>query len=119
MRGLWPAACTTAITVVEYATGVATGLLPVEAWAGLPVVELSSEEAAFAARLSSKLGAGERSCLAVGQRMNTASAADHSPPAAYGSLRLGSESQTPTTTRQSVLAERYWQSSSVSPNVLS
>jgi predicted nucleic acid-binding protein len=63
---LWPtAACTTAAVMAEYAVGVAEGLLPADAWTDLPVVELAGEEAAFAERLSSKLGAGERTCLAV------------------------------------------------------
>jgi predicted nucleic acid-binding protein len=63
---LWPtAACTTAAVVAEYAVGVAEGLLPADAWIDLPVVELTGEEAAFADHLSSRLGAGERTCLAA------------------------------------------------------
>jgi predicted nucleic acid-binding protein len=63
---LWPtAACTTAAVMAEYAVGVAEGLLPADAWIDLPVVELTGEEAASATRLSSRLGTGERTCLAV------------------------------------------------------
>jgi predicted nucleic acid-binding protein len=63
---LWPtAACTTAAVLAEYAVGVVEGLLPADAWTDLPIVELTDEEAAFAERLSSRLGAGERTCLAV------------------------------------------------------
>jgi predicted nucleic acid-binding protein len=63
---LWPtAACTTAAVVAEYAVGVTEGLLPADAWTDLSVVELTDEEAAFAESLSPRLGAGERTCLAV------------------------------------------------------
>jgi predicted nucleic acid-binding protein len=63
---LWPtAACTTAAVVAEYAAGAAKGLLPAGTLTDLPVVELTEEEAASASRLSSRLGAGERTCLAV------------------------------------------------------
>jgi len=63
---LWPAAaCTTAAVVAEYGVGVAEGLLPADAWTDLPIVELTGEEETFAERLSSRLGAGERTCLAV------------------------------------------------------
>lgn len=63
---LWPtAACTTPDAVAEYQAGVAVGLLPSDAWADLAVVTLSAEETAFAANLPPRLGAGERTCLAV------------------------------------------------------
>jgi predicted nucleic acid-binding protein len=63
---LWPtAACTTAAVVAEYAVGVAEGRLSADAWTDLPVVELTGEEVAFTEGLSSRLGAGERACLAV------------------------------------------------------
>jgi predicted nucleic acid-binding protein len=66
VRRLWPmAACTTAAVVAEYAVGVREGLLPAAAWTSLPVVELTDEEETFATCLSSRLGAGERTCLAV------------------------------------------------------
>jgi predicted nucleic acid-binding protein len=63
---LWrTAACTTAAVVAEYAVGVAGGLLPADAWTDLPVVELTGEEETFAERLSSRLGARERTCPVV------------------------------------------------------
>jgi predicted nucleic acid-binding protein len=63
---LWPtAACTTPHALAEYQAGVAVGLLPSDAWADLAVVTLSAEETTFAAGLSSRLGAGERTCLAA------------------------------------------------------
>jgi predicted nucleic acid-binding protein len=45
--------------------GAAGGLLPTDAWAGLHVVTLTPDETALAADLSPRLGAGERTCLAV------------------------------------------------------
>ena len=63
---LWPtAACTTSSVLDEYGAGAASGLLPADAWTDLPVVTLTEEETAFAASLSPRLGAGERTCLAV------------------------------------------------------
>lgn len=63
---LWPAtACTTAAVLAEYGAGVAAGLLPPTAWDRLPVATLTEEEAHFAASLPPKLGAGERTCLAI------------------------------------------------------
>lgn len=63
---LWgTGASTTSSALVEYQTGVSTGLLPPDAWKNLPVVTLKEEETDFAANLPSRLGAGERTCLAV------------------------------------------------------
>jgi predicted nucleic acid-binding protein len=63
---LWPeAVCTTPHARDEYGVAVSGGLAPAEAWSDLPVVTLTEEEESFAAGLSAKLGAGERSCLAV------------------------------------------------------
>jgi predicted nucleic acid-binding protein len=63
---LWPGrACTTPSVLDEYVAGAAVGVLPADAWAGLPVVTLTQDERAFAAGLSPRLGAGERTCLAV------------------------------------------------------
>jgi predicted nucleic acid-binding protein len=74
---LWrTAACTTAAVVAEYAVGVAEGLLPADAWTDLPVVELTDEEEAFAERLSPRLGAGERTCLAVAHQRQGLFASD-------------------------------------------
>jgi predicted nucleic acid-binding protein len=63
---LWPGtACTTAQVADEYQRGAASGHLPADAWSDLPIVTLAQEEASLAASLSTRLGAGERSCLAV------------------------------------------------------
>ena len=63
---LWPdRACTTSQALDEYEMGVAGGVLPGEAWRDLPIMTLTEEESIFAGRLSSRLAAGERSCLAV------------------------------------------------------
>ena len=63
---LWPtAACTTLAALNEYKAGASRGLLPPNAWAGLPLVTLDKDEAAFAAGLSRRLGKGERTCLAA------------------------------------------------------
>lgn len=63
---LWPRrVCTTPVVLDEYQAGAASGLLPPEAWEKLPVVTLTQNEAAFAADLPPRLGAGERTCLAV------------------------------------------------------
>jgi predicted nucleic acid-binding protein len=58
-------ACTTPATHGEYQAAVDIRLMPAEAWANLPIVTLCDAEVVFAAELSSRLGAGERSCLAV------------------------------------------------------
>lgn len=58
---LWPTACTTA----EYQNGASLGRVPAQAWSELPIVSLSETELSLAASLSPRLGAGERTCLAV------------------------------------------------------
>ena len=62
------AACTTASVIAEYQIGVQSGLLPADAWAGLPVLTCTEDETAFEASLPPRLGAGERTCLAVAVR---------------------------------------------------
>jgi predicted nucleic acid-binding protein len=63
---LWPTtACTTPSVLDEYRSGVASGLVSADAWADLTVVTMTEEETALAAGFSTRLGAGERSCLAV------------------------------------------------------
>jgi predicted nucleic acid-binding protein len=44
---------------------VSGGLLPKDAWAGLSTLALTEEETGFAASLSSRLGAGERTCISA------------------------------------------------------
>jgi len=66
VQRLWAdAACTTPAAKAEYQTGITAGLVPVTAWTDLRVVTLTETETAFAAELPPRLGAGERTCLAV------------------------------------------------------
>lgn len=76
---LWPGACTTPIALGEYLAGVAAGALPTAAWQDLPQVVLEEEEDMFAAGMASRLGAGERSCLAVAVVRSGALASDDLP----------------------------------------
>lgn len=63
---LWPAtACMTPSVLDEYRFAAASGLVPADAWADLPVVSMTEEETTLAASFSTRLGAGERACLAV------------------------------------------------------
>ncbi len=65
----WPGAvCTTPAVREEYRQGVANDILPESVWSQLPLCELTEEEVAFSSRLSARLGAGERTCLAVAHR---------------------------------------------------
>jgi predicted nucleic acid-binding protein len=64
--GLWPqAACTTPAALAEFHAGVEKGRLHSPAWEALPLVEPTAAELATAAGLASRLGSGERTCLAV------------------------------------------------------
>jgi predicted nucleic acid-binding protein len=66
VAGLWPGlAYITPEVLAEYRAGVQAAGLPADAWDGLPVLSLTRGESAFALSLSHRLGAGERSCLAV------------------------------------------------------
>jgi predicted nucleic acid-binding protein len=62
---LWPTACTTAEVMAEYQHGASLSRVPAQAWSKLPIVSLSETERSLADSLSSRLGAGERTCLAV------------------------------------------------------
>ena len=63
---LWPATiCTTRAVWEEYKRAVTSSLLPDDAWSNLALVTLTEQESIFAAELSTRLGAGERTCLAV------------------------------------------------------
>lgn len=57
--------CTTSEVSAEYAVGVITASLPRSAWKDLKVIEQTEEEKSFGLSLSARLGAGERSCLAI------------------------------------------------------
>lgn len=62
---LWPGACTTPVVKAEYQIGVSKVGLPPGIWNELPVAQLTSPETVFANNLSKRLGAGERTCIAV------------------------------------------------------
>lgn len=62
---LWPTACTTAEVMAEYQAGASQGRVPAQAWSALPIVSLNETERSLADSLSPRLGAGERTCLAV------------------------------------------------------
>lgn len=63
---LWGPNCTTTTAVMaEYQTGVASGLLPANAWIRLTPLTLDEIETRFAMSLPPRLGAGERTCIAV------------------------------------------------------
>ena len=63
---LWPTtACTTPPVLDEYRSGVVSGLLPADVRSDLTVITLTDEQTALAADFSSRLGSGERSCLAA------------------------------------------------------
>jgi predicted nucleic acid-binding protein len=74
---LWPTrACTTLAVLDEYRAGASSGLISSDAWADLSVLTLTEEETALAAGFSTRLGAGERSCLAVAVRRRGLLASD-------------------------------------------
>ena len=63
---LWPAtACTTPPVPDEFWSGAVSGSVPADAWADLTVITLTEEETDLAASFSTRLGSGERSCLAA------------------------------------------------------
>jgi predicted nucleic acid-binding protein len=63
---LWPGiASITPDVLTEYTAGVQAAGLPANIWDCLPVLTLTASEIALALGLSHRLGAGERSCLAV------------------------------------------------------
>lgn len=65
LEGTLEEVCTTPAVMAEYEAGVAAGMVPEGAWRSLPQVAPTSDESEFARTLSNRLGAGERSCLAV------------------------------------------------------
>jgi predicted nucleic acid-binding protein len=66
VKRLWPkTACTTPAMLDEYRAGAVSGSVPADAWVDLAVVTLSEEETSLTTSFSTRLGAGERSCLAV------------------------------------------------------
>jgi len=57
--------CTTPAVMTEYESGVESGHVPDGLWGSLPQLDCTAEESAFARSLADRLGAGERSCLAI------------------------------------------------------
>jgi len=51
--------------MAEYAAGVVAAGLPKSVWKDLKIIEQTEEEKAFGSSLSARLGAGERSCMAI------------------------------------------------------
>jgi hypothetical protein len=72
----------------EYQTAARAGLLPMHAWADLPLMALTSQEIALAKTFSRRLGRGERSCLAVAQMQGGLFASDDADARA-AAQRLG------------------------------
>lgn len=68
--------CSTSEVISEYQAGIKAVGLPAFTWKALKLIELSSPENDFAASLSTKLGAGESSCLAVAHMRNAILATD-------------------------------------------
>ncbi len=63
---LWSqSACTTPAVMKEYAAGVESGVLPQGCWSELFVTEVTEEEDLTRRALPSRLGEGEKSCIAV------------------------------------------------------
>jgi predicted nucleic acid-binding protein len=62
--------------LAEYKTGIQAVGLPPDIWESLPVLTLTPSEIAFAMSLTHRLGAGERSCLAVAVNRNALVATD-------------------------------------------
>jgi predicted nucleic acid-binding protein len=89
---LWPGACTTSAVQDEYHRGIASRQLPADVWTPLPTVILSPAESAFAARLLPRLGAGERTCIAVAYHRKGSLASDD-----LDARRQAEEYQIPTT----------------------
>jgi predicted nucleic acid-binding protein len=66
VKHLWPTrAYTTPSVLAEYQAGAAGGLISPDTWADLMVTTLTEEETCLAASFLTRLGKGERSCLAV------------------------------------------------------
>jgi len=72
----WAGVCTTTAVLAEYQAGTAVRTLPPHCWQELTIVNLTAEETAVAHQLAPRLGAGERSCIAVAHCRNGILASD-------------------------------------------
>jgi hypothetical protein len=74
---LWgQSVCTTPDTFAEYQNGVSEVGLPSSVWDDLRLVEQTKDEMDFGENLSTRLGKGERSCLAVARMRGAVFATD-------------------------------------------
>ena len=74
---LWgQSVCTTPDTFAEYQNGISEVGLPSSAWDDLRLVEQTKDEKDFGENLSTRLGRGERSCLAVARMRGAVFATD-------------------------------------------
>ena len=65
-RELWGnRVSTTAEVLEEYTAGIKIAALPQEAWKDLKILTLTTEERVLGTKMFTKLGKGERTCLAV------------------------------------------------------
>jgi len=86
---LWPERVMTTREVwCEYEVAAQTGKLPLHAWSDLTIVELTPQEMTGAAAFALRLGAGERSCLAVAQARQGLLASDDADTR-HAAQRLG------------------------------
>lgn len=86
---LWPNRVRTPQAVLrEYQIAVEAGLLPAHAWDEAPVEVMTTEEIALAESFSTRLGIGERSCLALA-RMRGGQIASDDADARDAAQRLG------------------------------
>ncbi len=74
---LWPERVgTTQAVLNEYNFAVQHKLLPAEVWDSLPIYNLDDEEYEMAGRFSTRLGRGERTCMAVAHKRGGVFASD-------------------------------------------
>ena len=80
LKELWgDQVCTTAEVLSEYEAGTKTAGLPPSSWKELSVLVLTPDELGLASNLFSRLGLGERTCLAVAIRRGALLATDDKP----------------------------------------
>ena len=80
LKELWgDQVCTTAEVLSEYESGTRTAGLPPLSWKELSILILTPDEQDLASNLFSRLGVGERTCLAVAIRRGALLATDDKP----------------------------------------
>lgn len=74
---LWAGAvCTAAAVISEYQAGAGQAKFSANAWEALRIIKLTEQETGWMNDLSPKLGAGEKSCIAVARHRQGAFASD-------------------------------------------